>query len=77
VNGWSPFSPITHIKAASVPVRPPTPTLETATSDSITVNLRETELDGGEIITAYELWINTGGASTTFNKVTRYDGFAI
>jgi hypothetical protein len=59
VNGWSLFSPI----------------FETATSTSITMNLQETEFDGGQIITGYELWINEGGASTTFRQVSTYDGF--
>jgi hypothetical protein len=74
-NGWSLFSPISHIKAATIAVRPPAPTLILATAASISVNLFETTLDGGEIITGYELHINEGGASTVYRKVITYDGF--
>jgi hypothetical protein len=75
-NGWSQFSPITHIKAATIPQRPPAPVLYSSTADSITLSLFETQIDGGEIITEYELFVNQGTTSTDFTKVTTYDGFA-
>jgi len=39
VNGWSSFSPISYIKAATVPRRPPAPVFNTATATSITLDL--------------------------------------
>ena len=39
VNGWSAFSPVTYIRAATSPERPPAPTFVTATSTSITIAL--------------------------------------
>jgi hypothetical protein len=75
-NGWSQYSPITHIKAATIPQRPPAPVLESSTAISVTLNLFETQLDGGEIITEYELFVNGGGSSFDFAKIMTYDGFA-
>lgn len=75
-NGWSQFSPITHIKAATIPQRPPAPVLKSSAADSITLSLFETQLDGGEIIVEYELFVNGGAASTDWTKILTYDGFA-
>lgn len=76
-NGWSLFSPISHVRAATIPERPPAPAFVTATADSITVYVFETPKDGGSVITEYELYINSGGLdSTDYTKVTTYDGFS-
>jgi hypothetical protein len=76
VNGWGPFSPIAHLKAATVPQRPPKPAFVTADSTSVSLRLFESEHDGGQLIEKYELYVNIGGASPSFNKVESYDGFA-
>jgi len=39
VNGWSDYSPISYIRAATLPQRPPAPSFLTATADSITIAL--------------------------------------
>lgn len=39
INGWSEWSPITYIRAATVPQRPPAPTFSDADATSITLNL--------------------------------------
>ena len=39
INGFSLWSPVTYIKAATVPSRPPTPAFLTATSSSVTLLL--------------------------------------
>lgn len=41
------------------------------------MKLFETQLDGGEIITEYELAINNAGSSTQWTKIATYDGFAL
>ena len=38
INGWSPFSQITYVRAARVPYRPLKPTFSTATATSLTIN---------------------------------------
>lgn len=43
VNGWSSFSPISHIKAATIPTRPPAPKFVDATATSLTLALLESE----------------------------------
>jgi hypothetical protein len=50
--------------------------LISATADSISIQLFETVLDGSEIITEYELFVNEGSTSTTYNEVTSYDSFS-
>jgi uncharacterized protein len=74
VNGWSDFSPISHIKAATTPQRPPKPEFVDATSTTLTLSLQESTVDGGEVITEYELYVNAGGSSVDFTKVLEYDG---
>ena len=53
INGWSAYSPITYIKAATVPARPPAPTFLDANSTSITLNLYPTTNDRGSEIINY------------------------
>jgi len=77
INGWSLFSPISNIKAATKPQRPPAPTFYSATSTSVTINMYRSSEDGGDLILDYELWRNTGGSSTTYVNVTSYDGVSM
>ena len=74
VNGWSEFSEIMYIRAATVPERPTAPTFLGATSSSISVQFSRSLSDGGALISVYELYINEGGISTTYSKVETYDG---
>lgn len=53
INGWSSYSPITYITAATVPVRPPTPIFSTATANSITIDLFPSINSRGSQITSY------------------------
>lgn len=76
INGWSEFSPITYIKAATSPERPPAPTFVTATADSITINLYQTINTGGSEIQSYQLYRNQGGVSTEYTLVSTYNGQA-
>jgi len=46
-NGWSDFSPITHLKAATTPGRPPRPQFISADSQKVTMQLFESDNDGG------------------------------
>ena len=60
-NGWAAFSPITYIKAAARPVRPPPPVFMDATDNSVTIGLFRTPDDGGDEVTRYRLFRNNGG----------------
>ena len=77
MNGWSSFSPISNIKAATKPERPPAPTFKTATATSVTIDMYRSSQDGGDLIISYELWRNSGGSSTTYVKVSSYDGVSM
>jgi len=76
INGWSEFSEVVHIKAATIPIRPAAPAFLWATADSISVSLAKSLQDGGDIINEYELYVNQGSTSTTYSKVTTYDGLS-
>lgn len=76
-NGWSAFSPITYIKAAARPVRPPTPVFEDATEDSVTIGLFRTADDGGDEVIRYRLFRNEGGTSTEQVEIENYDGLSL
>jgi hypothetical protein len=52
VNGYSDWSPVTYITAATVPSRPPTPEFSTATATSITINVFSSLDSKGSEITA-------------------------
>lgn len=77
VNGWSSYSPITYIRAATVPLRPPAPTFSTATATTVTLTLSPSLDDKGSDITSYQLWVNTGSTSTVYNQITAYDGSSL
>lgn len=77
INGQSDWSPITYITAATVPARPPAPTFDTATANSITLSFSPSTDSKGSEITEYELFINGGGSSSVFSKVSSYDGSSL
>lgn len=73
-NGYSGWSPITYIVAATVPKRPPAPTFVTATATSISLSFSASTDSKGSDITSYSLFMNTGGSASTFNELTNYNG---
>lgn len=58
VNGWSSFSAIAYIRAATVPTRPSSPSLDLVDSTSITVTIQKVLDDGGSYVSGYQLWRN-------------------
>lgn len=74
VNGWGDFSDISHLKAATVPQRPAKPTFVTADSTSLTIALEESILDGGQLITEYEVFAKA--PSGEWSELTSYDGMS-
>lgn len=74
VNGWSDFSDLSHLKAATIPQRPNRPDFVTSTADSITLYFYESTQDGSQPILLHELFVNEGYGSTDYHKVENYDG---
>lgn len=57
-NGWSDYSPVSRITAASAPSSPPRPSLGSATDSQITLLFSRPDYNGGAPITNYQLYIN-------------------
>lgn len=76
INGYSNWSPITYVRAATVPSRPPAPEFKTATATSITISVFSSLDDKGSEISSIQLWKNAGGTSTSYVKVADLSGSA-
>lgn len=66
INGYSAWSPITYVKASTVPSRPPAPVFKTSSADSVTLTLYSSTENKGSEITNLEIWRNLGGTSLSF-----------
>lgn len=69
INGFSQWSPITYIKAASVPSRPQAPSFVSATSSTITIRVYSSDSSRGSDISSIEIWRNLGGTSLDWVQV--------
>lgn len=76
VNGWSEFSPIAYIAAATVPLPPPAPTVSLVDETQVQLALTYTLDDGGSSIIEHLLYISAGITITTVTPVT-YNGAAL
>ena len=63
VNGWSGFSDIKYIQAATKPWRPPAPIFKTADATKIVITLLPTQDTRGSTIKTYKLYWNSGDNS--------------
>ena len=70
--GWSGYSPIGYLTAASAPDAPPAPLFVSATSTSISVIVPRVLENGGSPVISYELLIDDG-IGGNFIVVTSYD----
>lgn len=70
VNGWSDWSPIGYIQAASVPDAPETITLVSSSSSSITVQVNPSLYNGGSPITSYTLYMDSGDLTSAYTVLT-------
>ena len=70
--GWSGFSPIGYLVAASVPDAPPAPTFVSATKTSISVIVPRVLENNGSPVISYQLLIDDG-LGGNFKSVTSYD----
>jgi len=60
VNGWSDYSPIGYLLAASKPEAPGQPEFVSASATEITVKLSRSIDNGGSPVLEYSLWIDDG-----------------
>ena len=68
--GWSEYSPITYIMAASKPEKPAVPMLAAVSDTSITLSLSPSAEDGGSPITGHKIFRDDGTTFTTFTANT-------
>jgi len=67
--GWTEFSPITYILAASVPMKPPAAKVISTSDTSIVLQVFEPSDNGGSIVTKYDLFMNGGTGYTVIATV--------
>jgi hypothetical protein len=72
--GFSDYSPIGYLLAASKPSAPPAPIFVAATSSTISIKLGPSLDNHGSVISAYELWADNGDLSSAFAKLESYTG---
>lgn len=75
--GPGPWSDISKLDAATVPIPPPKPLYLSSTDTSITIGLKNTLDNGGSRITQYKIFRDAGNLSSPVNiQLTDYDGFS-
>lgn len=74
VNGWSGYSPITYIQAATIPIRPPAPLFVTANSTAITLRILPSTNTRGSVISKYNIYRNQGGNTNCNISISSYSG---
>jgi len=75
--GWSTYSPIAYIRAATVPQAPLQPSLLSSTQTSITILVPRSQDNMGSPITSYKLYVDAGDDFTSsFSQVMSYDGLS-
>ena len=70
--GWSEYSPVGYLLAASVPQAPAAPVYYAATDSSISLKIEKVVDNGGAPVSEHQLWIDDG-ARGTYQQVTSYD----
>ena len=69
INGWSAFSPISYIQAASKPDRPTPVTYVASTATTITVDIGACLENGGSLLTSYNLYMDDGSLTNAFVQI--------
>jgi hypothetical protein len=71
--GWSPFSAVSTVLAATVPSAPKAPYFLSFSDSTLRIVVPRSSSDGGDTISTYELWVDAGDDFTsTFTKLTGY-----
>lgn len=63
--GWSEYSPIAFVNAATRPLAPLRPIFVNSTATTVTLNLTRSSDDGGSRITGYKLFCDQGDDFTS------------
>ena len=79
VIGVGPWSEAAYLRAATLPLAPPSPTVAAFDVTTIDLELHGTSNDGGTTGTvfSYKLHCDEGSEGTPFHTVTAYDGSAL
>ena len=71
--GWGPYSSVSTVLAATVPIAPMAPYFLTFSNQTLSIVIPRSTDDGGDAIIGYELWVDAGNDFTsTFTKLTGY-----
>lgn len=70
--GWSEYSPIGYLIAASAPSAPPAPQYVSATSSTLSILVPRVLENGGSPVSSYELLIDDG-LGGNFKVITSYN----
>jgi len=62
--GWTDWSPVTYILAASVPIKPPAAKIITSSDSQLVLEVFEPTDNGGSIVTKYSLYMDSGSGFT-------------
>jgi hypothetical protein len=65
IVGWSSYSPVAYILAATIPTAPPAPTYVSSTSTTISLSFSQTLDDGGSEVTLYKIYADAGNDFTS------------
>lgn len=75
--GWSQYSPIAYVLAATVPEAPLRPTLEVQNTASVVIGISRSHDNRGSPILRYRLYVDSGNDfSSSFAEVTTYGGLS-
>jgi len=58
--GWTEFSPVTYILAASVPIKPPAAKVVSTADTQIVLQIFEPVDNGGSVVTKYDVYLDSG-----------------
>jgi hypothetical protein len=73
--GWSHYSPVAYIRAATTPIAPLQMSYISSTSTTVTLSIPRSMDDRGSPITHYKLWYDLGDDLTSlFQEVPSYNG---
>ena len=68
--GWTVFSPMTYILAASVPIKPPSPKVLATADNQIDLEVFEPLDNGGSIVTKFEVYMDSGTGYGLISTIT-------
>ena len=66
--GWTDWSTVTYILAASVPDKPPAAKIITSSDSSLYLRVFEPTDNGGSIVTKYSLYMDSGSGFTAIQS---------